>query len=211
MIVSGQQLLRIDSEDTSWISSKIEDNFICYLNQSISKFDVIVLSDYSKGVLSESLCMRIIKMANDNNIKTIVDPKGADFRKFANVFLFKPNKKEAISMIGDHKMQIESLCQELKNEINAQNIIITLAEDGMACLSDEFVIVPTISAQIYDVSGAGDTVLASFAICCAKNIPIELACIFANAAASIVISQIGSCVTTIDLVLKQINNEFRFN
>ncbi len=211
VIVSGQQLLRIDSEDTFWIDSIIEDKFMGYISSKISQFDIIVLSDYAKGVLSESLCKRVIKLANENNIKIIVDPKGNDFKKFKNAFLIKPNKKEAISMVGAKGAHVEILCQKLKKATNVQNVVITLAEDGIACLSNGFSIIPTISAQIYDVSGAGDTVLASFAICCSKNIPLESACIFANAAASIVISQIGSCVTTIDLVLKQINNEFRNN
>lgn len=211
ILVSGQQLLRIDTEDNFAISRDIENHFLDFLKLHISTFDIIVLSDYAKGVLTYRLCEEIIALANKNGVKTIVDPKDRDFKKFSNSYLFKPNKKEAISMIEKGQVEIESVCKELKKTLNTKNIVITLAEDGIACLSEEFKIIPTISSQIYDVSGAGDTVLASLAICCAKKIPLEKSCVFANAAASIVIQHVGSCVTTIDLVLKQIKNEFRFN
>jgi D-beta-D-heptose 7-phosphate kinase/D-beta-D-heptose 1-phosphate adenosyltransferase len=211
VLVSGQQLLRIDTEDNFAISKGIENHFLNHLKLHISTFDIIVLSDYAKGVLTYRLCEEIIAIANVNGVKTIVDPKDRDFKKFSNAYLFKPNKKEAISMLETEYGEIESVCKELKKTLNAENIVMTLAEDGIAYLSEEFKIIPTISSQIYDVSGAGDTVLASLAICCAKKIPLEKSCVFANAAASIVIQQVGSCVTTIDLVLKQIKNEFRFN
>lgn len=211
ILVSGQQLLRIDTEDNFAISRDVENHFLDFLKLHIYTFDIIVLSDYAKGVLTYRLCEEIIAVANENGVKTIVDPKERDFKKFSNAYLFKPNKKEAILMIEKGQVEIESLCKELKKTLNTENIVITLAEDGIACLSEEFKIIPTISSQIYDVSGAGDTVIASLAICCAKKIPLEKSCVFANAAASIVIQQVGSCVTTIDLVLKQIKNEFGFN
>jgi D-beta-D-heptose 7-phosphate kinase/D-beta-D-heptose 1-phosphate adenosyltransferase len=205
LVASGQQLIRIDKEDKHVISLKLEDEIIKYVNNNIERFDVIVFSDYLKGLLSDRLCTSIIKLARSKNILTLVDPKGANYKKYVNIDLIKPNLKEAEILLEKtiHTLEdIKKACETLKDMLKCKYVVITLAEKGIALFHESFNIIPTKSCQVYDVSGAGDTVLASLAICLKKQYSLFDACEFSNKAASIVIREFGSSTTTIDEVIK---------
>lgn len=204
IVSSGQQLIRIDKEDKHSIASEIEDKIINYVNDNIKNYDVILFSDYLKGLLTERICSDIIKLAKNNNITTLVDPKGSNYKKYEDIDLIKPNLKEAELLI-DKKIQskedIRLACIKLKSLLRCKQVVITLAENGIALLDDSFEIIPTQSFQVFDVSGAGDTVLASLAICLKQKYSLIESCSFANKAASIVIKKFGSSVTTIKDVI----------
>jgi D-beta-D-heptose 7-phosphate kinase/D-beta-D-heptose 1-phosphate adenosyltransferase len=166
-----------------------------------------VFSDYLKGLLTDKICIEIIKIANKHNILTLVDPKGANYNKYINIDLIKPNLKEAEVLIGKKIISREELLSAataLKKLLNCKQVVITLAEDGIALLDNEFDIIPTASCTVFDVSGAGDTVLASIAICLLNKYSLNDSCRFANTAASIVIQKFGAEVTTVKEVLKEI-------
>lgn len=204
IVSAGQQLIRIDKEDKHLIDDEIGEKIITYVTNNIQRYDVILFSDYLKGLLTEKICFEIIKLAKNNDVLTLVDPKGANYKKFKNIDLIKPNLKEAEILIGKKIESIEDIrlaCTSLKTMLECKYVVITLAENGIALLEDSFEIIPTETCQVFDVSGAGDTVLASLAICLKKKYSLFEACNFSNKAASIVIRKFGSTVTTISDVI----------
>ncbi len=204
IVSTGQQLIRIDKEDKHPINNDIEEKIIKYINDNIQKYEVILFSDYLKGVLTEKICFEVIMLAKKNNIVTIVDPKGSNYGKYKNIDLIKPNLSEAEILIGKKiksSEEIKTACEILKNLIGCKHVVITLAENGIALLNETFEIIPTKSCQVFDVSGAGDTVLASLAICLKQKYSLNEACDFANKAASVVIRKFGSTTTTIQEVM----------
>jgi len=201
---SGQQLIRIDKEDTHPISHEIEDIIINYVKDNLHYYDVIIFSDYLKGLLTDKICNDIIKLAKKSNIITLADSKGPNYKKYKDIDLIKTNLKEA-ELLLEEKIQTEEdirlACMKLNTLLRSKNVVITLGENGIAIFSDSFVIVPTQSCQVFDISGAGDTILASLAICLKQKYSLFDSCYFSNKAASIVIKKFGSNTTTIQEII----------
>lgn len=204
-IVSGsQQLIRIDREDKHYISNEIEEKIIYHVKSNIQNYDVIIFSDYLKGVLTDKVCSELIKLARKNNVISLVDPKGSNYKKYKFIDLIKPNLKEAEILVESKiytNKEIEAACVKLKELLGSKYVVITLSEKGIACYENNFEIISTTSSQVFDVSGAGDTVLASLAICLKQNFRLTDACDFSNKAASVVIRKFGSATTTIKEVI----------
>ncbi len=210
-IISGtHQLVRIDTESTDDISSFEEDKLLDRFFKIINGYNLVILSDYAKGVLTKKVCFEIINKCNSLGIKVLVDPKSNDFSKYAKANLIKPNLSEAQAVIGKKISSQESMIETsnyLKKRFEIENIVITLGEKGIFYSSNENGIVSGIKTSIFDVSGAGDTVLASLALCLCLSLSLKDSVVFANAAASLVIQEFGSEVTTIDKILNQLNYE----
>jgi len=200
VIASNHQVIRYDKEIKTPISSEFEEKIFEYLKENIDKIDLILLSDYEKGVLSKSLTQKIIKLANRNNKKLIIDPK-KDFSKYVNAWMIKPNKKELSVATGMEIKNEEDLIKagwKVKKDLNLKYLLVTLSEEGMALFGDEYVKIPTIAKEVYDVTGAGDTVLASLGYYLSKSEDMTEAMHFANAAAAVVVSKIGSATVTLE-------------
>ncbi len=199
VIASSQQVIRYDKESKENISDDSVSNILDSLIKTISKYDAIILSDYGKGVLREKLCQGVISLAKNHNIKVLVDPKGRDFSKYKGSYLLTPNKKEAILATGvdiNDNTSLQKALIKLKEECDLDISLITLSEDGISVYDDELKIFPTVAKEVFDVTGAGDTVIASiaFAVSCGKN--IEETAAFANLAAGVVVGKIGSATVT---------------
>ncbi|MCT7543998.1 D-glycero-beta-D-manno-heptose-7-phosphate kinase [Aliarcobacter cryaerophilus] len=201
LIASQQQVLRYDMESIDDINENSHKQIIQTLEKNIDKYSSIILSDYGKGVLTTNLTKEIIKIANKNNIKVLVDPKGKDYSKYKGSYTLTPNKKEAMEAtnidIKDENSLIEAL-KSLKTQCNLEVSLITLSEQGIAIFDDELTIKPTVAREVYDVTGAGDTVIASIAFALGNNLDIKDAIYFANLAAGVVVGKIGSATTTLD-------------
>ena len=201
LIASQQQVLRYDMESIDDINENSHKQIIQTLEKNIDKYSSIILSDYGKGVLTTNLTKEIIKIANKNNIKVLVDPKGKDYSKYKGSYTLTPNKKEAIEAtniyIKDENSLIEAL-KSLKTQCELEVSLITLSEQGIAIFDDELTIKPTVAREVYDVTGAGDTVIASIAFALGNNLDIKDAIYFANLAAGVVVGKIGSATTTLD-------------
>ena len=201
LIASQQQVLRYDMESIDDINENSHKQIIQTLEKNIDKYSSIILSDYGKGVLTTNLTKEIIKIANKNNIKVLVDPKGKDYSKYKGSYTLTPNKKEAMEAtnidIKDENSLIEAL-KNLKMQCNLEVSLITLSEQGIAIFDDELTIKPTVAREVYDVTGAGDTVIASIAFALGNNLDIKDAIYFANLAAGVVVGKIGSATTTLD-------------
>ena len=201
LIASQQQVLRYDMESIDDINENSHKQIIQTLEKNIDKYSSIILSDYGKGVLTTNLTKEIIKIANKNNIKVLVDPKGKDYSKYKGSYTLTPNKKEAMEAtnidIKDENSLIEAL-KSLKTQCSLEVSLVTLSEQGIAIFDDELTIKPTVAREVYDVTGAGDTVIASIAFALGNNLDIKDAIYFANLAAGVVVGKIGSATTTLD-------------
>lgn len=201
VIASSQQVLRYDRESKDEISKSISDEVIDSIKNTLSGYDAVILSDYGKGVLSAYLCHGIIEMCAKEGVKVLVDPKGTDYAKYRGAYLLTPNKKEAALATGISIKDRESLKEallKLKQECDLQISMITLSEDGIATYDEELKISPTVAKEVYDVTGAGDTVIASIALALSAKKSIDEAAAFANLAAGVVVGKIGSATVTID-------------
>ncbi len=201
IMASKQQVLRIDEEITTPIKSDIANKLFKEIEKNIESFDAILISDYAKGVVTKELCSNLINLAKAKNIPILIDPKGEDYSKYKGATLLTPNKKEAsiaTNLELDSKESIYKATKYLKRSLNLEYGLITLSEDGIAILDKEFEIIPTQSREVYDVTGAGDTVLAALGVAIANKVDIKSACKFANAAAAVVVAKVGSATATIE-------------
>lgn len=211
VIASNHQIVRIDQEDTHDISTEIEDTFYQSLLHTIENCDIVILSDYNKGLLSPSLSFKIIALCKHLQKRVIVDPKGLDYSKYKGAFIIKPNRKELAEAAKTEKIhsqqELEDAAKVIFTTTDTTYLIVTLSENGIAIITpNSCKILPVIANQVYDVTGAGDTVIATLAYCIGLGFSIEEACTISNYAASIVIKHIGSATTTIEEILTALNN-----
>jgi len=201
IIAVGQQILRYDRESKDEIDEQSASQIIDSISKNIASFDTIILSDYGKGVLTFSFCQSIITLANKNGIKVLVDPKGSDFSKYRGAYLLTPNKKEAMLATKIEIKDDESLkaaLVKLKEEVDLNISLITLSEGGIATYENELKRFATVAKEVFDVTGAGDTVIASIAFALSASKSIEDAAAFANLAAGVVVGKLGSATVTLD-------------
>jgi D-beta-D-heptose 7-phosphate kinase / D-beta-D-heptose 1-phosphate adenosyltransferase len=205
VISSHQQVIRFDREQTKEISSKSQKEVLNAFTKIIKNYDIILLSDYGKGVLTKELTKSLIDIANENSKKVLVDPKGRDYSKYNGAFLLTPNKNEASRATGINIQDEETLIKaifQLKLDCNLDISIITLSERGIAIYDDEFRIHPTFTREVFDVTGAGDTVLASLGFALACNSSIDDAIEFSNFSAGVVVGKIGSSTASINEIIE---------
>jgi len=205
IIASQQQVVRYDIESTDEISDESQKSILTSFKNIIKDYDSVLLSDYGKGVLTYSLTQSLIKIANENSKKILIDPKGLDYSKYKGAYLLTPNKKEASEATKISIKDDASLTQaitQLKIECDLDVSLITLSEQGVAIYDDELRTHPTVAREVFDVTGAGDTVLASlgFALACEYN--IDDAVKFSNLAAGVVVSKIGSATATLNEIIE---------
>lgn len=201
LIASQQQVLRYDTESIEDISEESCNSILENLTKKIDRYDVIILSDYGKGVLTNSLTKDIISLAKKNNTKVLVDPKGTDYTKYKGAYTLTPNKKEAIEAtnidIKDDTTLLQAI-KKLKDDCELEVSLITLSENGIAIFDHDIRIKPTVAREVYDVTGAGDTVIASIAFALANDLDIDQSIKFSNLAAGVVVGKIGSATATLD-------------
>jgi len=205
IIASQQQVVRYDRESTNEISNLSQESIVTSFKKIVSNYDVVLLSDYGKGVLTFHLTKSLIEIANKNNKKVLVDPKGLDYSKYKGAFLLTPNKKEASEAtninINDDK-SLRKAISTLKTDCDLEVSLITLSENGVAIYDDRLRIHPTFAREVYEVTGAGDTILASLGFALACNSEIDDAVEFANLAAGIVVGKIGSAIATLNEIIE---------
>jgi len=199
VIASSHHLIRIDSESKKDISKDSEQKILNLLDKKIKDFQVIILQDYNKGVLTKNLISAIIKLANDNDVKVLVDPKFDNFFEYENVFVFKPNRKELQDAFGKTPKslsELDAISEELINRINCNNLVLTLGEHGLRLYEkngDKIIkdSIETKARNVADVSGAGDTVISTLAVCLACGASVKDSVTIANFAAGIVVEEVG--------------------
>jgi len=205
IISAHQQVIRYDIESDEDINKKSEKKLIHIFNSIVNNFELIILSDYGKGVITDYIAREVIKIANSIGIKVLVDPKGTDYSKYTSAYLLTPNKKEASEATGinisDEKSLLDALIQ-LKNFCKLEASLITLSENGIAIFDDKYRSHPTVAREVFDVTGAGDTVIAALGYAIAVKQDIDSAAVLANLAAGVVVGKVGSATTSFDELIR---------
>lgn len=195
VIADNKHQLRIDEEDTYPI--KVENQFYNLIEKLTHNIDAIILQDYNKGVLTETIIEKIISLANSKNIPTVVDPKKQNFLSYKQCTLFKPNLKEINEGLNTNPdinnfSEIEETTSKLRNIISAKAILLTLSNKGIFLNTRSgSKIKESTTSDVIDVSGAGDTVVSVAAMCLACNIDFEELAILSNIAGGIVCEKVG--------------------
>ena len=205
IIASQQQVVRYDRESTDEISQESQKQILTSFKSIINNYDSVLLSDYGKGVLTFELTQALITLANENGKEVLIDPKGLDYSKYKGAYLLTPNKKEASEATNINISDDSSLAQaltQLKYECDLDVSLITLSEDGVAIYDNDLRTHPTVAREVFDVTGAGDTVLASLGFALACNIDIDEAVKFSNLAAGVVVGKIGSATATLNEIIE---------
>lgn len=187
-----QQLIRLDFEEPfTEISHKLE---LAELENAIMDFDAVVISDYAKGAISDA--NYIIALCNKNSIPVLVDPKGLDFSGYANANILTPNRSEIESIVGKQNSLAELFTAAglLREQLQVDALVITLGEKGMALLEQgkKPAHIPTVARDVFDVTGAGDTVISTLAAVIASKNSMEEAMRLANIAAGIAVGKSGT-------------------
>ncbi|MFH1729692.1 MAG: D-glycero-beta-D-manno-heptose-7-phosphate kinase [Pseudomonadota bacterium] len=211
VIASNQQLIRIDKETVSKISAEFEEKVTSYIEKNMKEFDLLIISDYNKGVCTQKVLECAIANANDKNIPVIIDPKPENIQLYKNAFLITPNLKEFEIIVGKEIKEEKELSLEaikLIEKLNLKYILVTRGKDGMSLFSkdnEKQLNIKSFAQEVYDVSGAGDTVISTLSAMIAGDAEIKDACLAANYAASIVVSKVGTSTVT----CREIVNEFK--
>jgi rfaE bifunctional protein kinase chain/domain len=194
VIANNKHQLRIDEEDSSPIDNEIE--LIDLIQKLIYNIDV-VLQDYNKGVLTSNVINEVIKIANNNNIPSIVDPKNDNFFNYKNCTIFKPNLAEIkIGMNINNELRnlkdLNKVTTKLRQQLNSDAVLLTLSSRGI-CLDshNNFYQFPSYKRKLVDVSGAGDTVISVAALCLSTNINYSNLTILSNLAGGLVCEALG--------------------
>jgi D-beta-D-heptose 7-phosphate kinase/D-beta-D-heptose 1-phosphate adenosyltransferase len=207
VLASNHQLIRLDREIVHPLDAVMQRELLSFLEKEVQHNDLVLVSDYNKGLLAPDLLKGIFEICRRESITTIVDPKGLDFSKYQGANIIKPNKKEASQATGiaitDHE-SLQSACQKIKEITGCDDVIITMSDEGMAYYTgEELSVIPTKAMGVIDITGAGDTVLASLGIAIASGNNLTDACEFANHAAAVVVSKVGSATATMEEIEKK--------
>jgi D-glycero-beta-D-manno-heptose-7-phosphate kinase len=211
VVAQGQQVVRFDREETGLPSKSSLDTLLHYFEKHVHTFDAVVVSDYAKGVVSDQLMIRLHQLLHAARIREkrklplVVDPKPANIHCFVGATVITPNHHEAMLMAGiriEDEQTLVAAARHIRDDIGCEAVLITRGEAGMALLQadDELVTIPTMAKEVYDVTGAGDTVAAMLALGLAAGCTMSEAAVLANHAAGIVVGKIGTaCASTAEL------------
>ncbi len=198
IVAHQQQVVRIDDEDDQVLTETESEMVWRKANELLPQIDVVVLSDYAKGCLCGEVTSKVIEAARKAGKKILVDPKGKNYAKYNGATLLTPNKMEAEAAASAieiaHGDSAAEIGEKLLRELQIEALLITLGEDGMrlAERGKDSQYFPAMARQVYDVTGAGDTVIAALAVALGANADLAAAAQIANAAAGLAVEQIGT-------------------
>jgi D-beta-D-heptose 7-phosphate kinase/D-beta-D-heptose 1-phosphate adenosyltransferase len=201
VIAANQHVLRIDRETRKEISEHTLERITEFIEKKIPESDVVLISDYGKGLLTNTLLSRLTALAEAHRKLTVADPKGLDFSKYAGVYVLTPNKKEAALASGidiADEMSLLEAGNRLLEKTGVENLLITCGKDGMMLFERNKAPhkIITEARQVYDVSGAGDTAAAVLGLALASGMSLEAGAALANTAAGIVVGKLGTATVS---------------
>lgn len=212
IIGMNQQLVRVDREEVIEITNLEEAQLLKNLMKVIHKVQIIVLSDYNKGVCSSHFCRQVMEICNKMNKRVIIDPKSSNWTKYMGAYLITPNFKEFQEVIGHSFKNTEFVIREkaegILDRYKLDQILVTRSQYGMTLVrrgTEESLTIRSVQQEVFDVSGAGDTVIASIAALLAVDIPIEEALEMSNYAAGLSVSKAGTYMVSLEEVVEYSN------
>lgn len=197
----GQQVLRADAESLLPLSEKSQQDILSHVEKALPEIGALILSDYGKGVLTFSVLRHVLEAAEKAGVPTIVDPKGDDYSQYRGATLVTPNLKE-LSEATRHSVEtdaeIVAAAQGLIEKTGIKNVLVTRSKDGMTLVKNngDVAHLPAQAKEVYDVSGAGDTVVAVMAIALGADVPMDDAARLANVAGALVVAKTGTATVT---------------
>jgi D-beta-D-heptose 7-phosphate kinase/D-beta-D-heptose 1-phosphate adenosyltransferase len=216
VVAQGQQVVRYDREKAGKPSAATLEHMLSYLDECLADFDAVVVSDYAKGVVNEQLMIHLhhllkkIRRSSGRPIPLVVDPKPENLHRFVGATVITPNNFEASRISGIDIQDEETLlaaARQIQEDIACEAVLITRGEAGMALLEGEnsLVTIPTMAQEVFDVTGAGDTVAATLALGLAAGCSMTDAAVLANHAAGIVVGKVGTASVSCDELLSALS------
>lgn len=198
----NQQLLRVDREKASAIDEKTEGEVLKAFERSVGAFDAVIISDYDKGLLTRRVITEAIQIARAKKIFIAVDPQVKHFRDYSFSDIMTPNEKEASEGIGKSFPQsdedVAQIAAEIRRELKLEHLLITRSQRGMAYFKDgQAVYLPTVAREVFDVTGAGDTVITVYTAAIAAGATHIEAMVLSNIAGGIVVGKLGTATATV--------------
>ena len=203
IIAHNQQVVRFDREDQAPLSQGYADSLASYVRETIPRADTVVIADYGKGVVTGQLVQAIAQISKKENKTVSIDPKMGRFDFYRDVTVVTPNSQEATAASGTQIVDNASLRaagERLLSRFNCEAVLITRGEDGMALFerNKEEVLVPTTAREVYDVTGAGDSVIGVMALALAVGASFSQAAVVSNFAAGLVVGKVGTATVTLE-------------
>lgn len=202
IIASHQQVCRVDREEIVPLTEAEEATILETLKQKIKESSAVILSDYDKGYLTPSLIQSVISLCNAEEKIVTVDPQVSHFFLYQNIHIMTPNHHEAGKALGKKlasDSEIESACREISERITPDAMMITRGEKGMSIYerkTNTFYHIPTVAKEVFDVTGAGDTVITTYTAFVASGMSIKEAALVSNVSAGIVVGKLGAATVT---------------
>ena len=214
VVAAHQQIVRIDRESREVLPVVVEQQLCSWITAHAGEYKVVVLSDYNKGVLTPAVIASAISAAATVGIPVLIDPKGTDFTRYGGATLLTPNRKEAEAASGIAITDAASLAQAagaIMAATGLQYLLITRSEEGMSLFSNngEVIHIPTVAREVFDVSGAGDTVLAALAVGIASGLSMVDSARLANVAAGIAVGKLGTSIVTPQEIIDTVSLEHK--
>ena len=211
VVARGQQLVRIDEEEDAGLEGEAQDAIIAAATRALADADAVLIEDYNKGVLTPTVIEVVLEVAKARGIPSVVDPKFRNFFAYRGATIFKPNRRELEGALGA-AMDLEhaDALPQAMERLDVQNLLLTLGAHGMVLVSRDGALsrIPTVAREVYDVSGAGDTVTAWAGTALASGASVREAAELANYAAGIEVGKSGVAVVTREEVLDLYERRF---
>ena len=201
VIAHSQQVVRADVEERRPVPEEAAADLRRWAESRLERADVVVVSDYAKGVVSAEFAQGVIEAAREAEKPVVVDPKGSDYSKYRGATVLTPNiadAKRAANIAPDSYAELSDVARLLAAVVPSSALLITRGSEGMSLISESTSLDVQASAKdVYDVTGAGDTVVAALAVGLGSGLPLEDAVRLANAAAGVVVGKVGTATTTL--------------
>ena len=212
VIGHNQQILRIDKEDNRPITEETENKIIKFINKTLPDMDIVICSDYRKGILTEKVFSATTHRASNSKKRVLVDPKSSNFELYRGATIITPNQFEvekAVPIKIQDKIDLDRAAEYLLNLTHAEVILITRGKDGMTLYpnKEKPIDIPTQAKEVFDVTGAGDTVVSILAMALAIGFNYQDSAWLSNMAASIVVGKIGTAVVTLPEIDEYLHEE----
>jgi D-beta-D-heptose 7-phosphate kinase/D-beta-D-heptose 1-phosphate adenosyltransferase len=206
IIASQQQVVRVDRELKTDPDKETLAKAKSLLQKVIPSVDGIIISDYGKGLVTKELCQTILQAAKKAKIPVSVDPKGSDYSKYAGVTILTPNLLEAETAAKEKATSLKALAEiaaKIIGQVRSDYLLITQGKDGMSLFNKKSLVlqIPALAKEVFDITGAGDTVISTLTLGLAAKLPIDLAVSLANTAASIKVGKVGTAPVYADELL----------
>jgi D-beta-D-heptose 7-phosphate kinase/D-beta-D-heptose 1-phosphate adenosyltransferase len=210
VIAHAQQVVRIDHEVKADISSAIGRQLLDWAEPLLGATDVVIMSDYRKGVLIPPVARGLIELASRSGVPVVVDAKGNDLAKFRGAAVLTPNIREArraVNASDDEQIDLEEIAARIRSIVPESAILVTRGAEGMTLVSaDGRLDVDAEAHEVYDVTGAGDTVVATLATAIGRGFGLETCVRLANTAAAIAVSKVGTTTVLLDELVWRLRN-----